>query len=108
LRLDDTPRAIAAYREGHRLAAEFNLRELVAPCAGGLAAAAAMTGDVDAAAQLWRIVERLEDEYGRIHKPERAYYVDAVGQAAQRRHQEVGRVSADEALRLLNIYVDSL
>jgi predicted ATPase/class 3 adenylate cyclase len=108
LRLDDTPRAIAAYRDAYRLATEFNLRQIVAPCAGGLAAAAAMTGASDDAAQLWRIVERLEDEYGRIPKLERAYYVDAVGEAAQQCIEETGRVSADEALRLLNTYVELL
>jgi tetratricopeptide (TPR) repeat protein len=108
LRLDDIPRAIAHYREGHRLATEFNLREIVAPCAGGLAAAAAITGDADAAAQLWLIVERLENEYGRIHTLERAHYVDAIGKTSQRGHQETGYVSADETLRLLNTYVDSL
>jgi tetratricopeptide (TPR) repeat protein len=107
LRLNDIPRAIAAYRDGYRLATEFNLDEALVHCAGGLAAAAASFGDADAAAKLWLVVERLEAEYGRLTEPERTYYISAVGEPSQR-SPESGDLSADEALRLLNAYVELL
>jgi hypothetical protein len=76
---------------------------------GGLAAAAAASGDREATASLWGAFERMEDEWGRASTFERPYYADAVGDvSAHPAYAEARKLPAAEALRLVEAYVDSL
>jgi predicted ATPase/Tfp pilus assembly protein PilF len=104
----DTRRAKAEYRESLRIAADLNVPRTISFCAGGLAAAAALEGDAVAASRLWGLLERLEDEHGRIDAIERSYYLEAVGEIATEPYEETRHVSADEAVRLVNAYVHSI
>ena len=76
-------------------------------CAGGLAALAALQGDDVGASRLWGLVERLEDEHGRLDATERLYYRDIVGELAHESYSETRHVDAEEALRLVYACVHS-
>jgi predicted ATPase len=108
LRRGDPDRAVAEYGESIRIAQDLNVLLTVCFCTGGLAAAAALKGDVAASARLWGLLERLEDEHGRIDPAERSYYLEVVGRIAQEHYEETRHVPADEALRRVNAYVHSL
>jgi predicted ATPase/class 3 adenylate cyclase len=108
LRRGDTTRAKAEYRESLRIATDLNVLRTISFCTGGLAAAAALEGDAGAASRLWGLLERLEEEHGRIDAIERSYYLEAVGELEREPYEETRHVPADEALRLVNAYVHSI
>jgi hypothetical protein len=105
----DAEAASLRYRESLEIGKAQGMRSSYAYCTGGLAAAARLLGDREAAARLWGLLERFEDEFGRIRTFERPYYAELVGDVSGDRMYLAARaLPLEEAKRVLDAYVDSL